>query len=182
MDLTTIERWLLPADMEGNERFQSELLGLSSTGLRMLGVMELTIALFLLPGSGGASWHFLSVVIVGLSTVAVASVQGIRRRARVVAICSGLLTAAALMQTTLWIRLGAAADDHLLFGDFSLLLFAVISAVPLIPLQTCAFGCAIGVLYGITAPLAGAWDGTLQIFLAFLTCFATRVSALLYAT
>jgi signal transduction histidine kinase len=96
------------------------------------------------------------------------------------ALVSGWLVAAALIEAALWVERGAVTD-RLLAGELSLVLFAVIAAAPLIPLQTCVLGSAIGVLYGVTAPFAANWSGSLQIFIVFLTCFATVVSALLYA-
>jgi signal transduction histidine kinase len=160
MYLSALEQWLLPAEMERNVRFQDDLFRLSRTGLRLLGVMEMTIAVF---------GHSALSLVVGLVTLAAAQAKGIRRHMRAVAMASGFLTAAALMQTRLW------------SGELALLMFAVVAAVPLIPLQTCVLGSAIGVLYAVRVLLGGAWDGSLQVFLFLLTCFATGVSALLYA-
>lgn len=155
MYLKALEQWLLPAEMERNTRFQEDLFRLSRTGLRMLGVMEVAIAIF------GQHW---SAAAVGCLTVAAADVKGIRRHVRAVAMLSGFLTAAALMSGPLW------------SGQLSLLLFAVIAAVPLIPMQTCLLGSAIGVLYGLAN-----WNTVPQLFIVFLTLVATGVSALLYA-
>lgn len=143
--------------------------------------MELAIAMFLLPAGGGSSWPFGLVVAVAALTMFAGSVQGIRRHVRAVAVLSALLVAAALIETALWLTPEKRFDDHMLYGELSLVVFAVITAVPLIPLQTCVLGSAIGVLYGTTGVMAGGWDGRLQIFIVFLTCFATGLSALLYA-
>lgn len=186
MDRSTLLRWLLPADMERNASFSEEILRLSRTGLRLLGSMELAIALVLLPVSNrGLTAQFWTVLIVSCATIAVSRLQVPGKHVRSIALASGFLFAAALIETALWATRSAttrsaATDDHLLYGDLSLLLFAVISAVQLIPLQTCALGSAIGVLYAATAAAAGNWDGSLQLFILFLTCFATGVSGLLY--
>ncbi|MDP9169603.1 MAG: HAMP domain-containing histidine kinase [Acidobacteriota bacterium] len=179
MDLRTIERWLLPADMERNPRFQSDLFASSPMGLRMLGIMELAVPIFLFPFRGSGRLQLI-VIMVGLLTVVSASLAGVRRHARLITLVSGWLAAATLMETALWASPAALLDDHILVGAISLLVFAVISAVPLIPMQTCFFGSAIGVLYAATAPAAGRWDSSQQIFILFLTCFATWASALLY--
>lgn len=175
-------RWLLPADMERNPAFQDELFHLSRTGLRMLGGMEAAIALCLLaPGSAGLS--FWLVLGIGAATVIAAQARRPRTHVRLVAVLSGWFAAAALIEPQLWLAHGPAsrAPGALLDGDLALVLFAVVSAVQLIPLQTCAVGSAIGLLYAVTAPMAGAWDSSLAVFILLLTCFATVVSALLYA-
>jgi signal transduction histidine kinase len=174
--------WLLPAEMERNPAFREELLRLSRTGLRLLGAMELALALFLLPASGrGFTIQFWAVLAIGGATVTIAQARGLGAHVRSIALTSGGLAAAALMEAALWATPGNPGDDHLLYGDLSLALFAVISAVQLIPLQTCLLGSAIGFLYALTATLAGQWDPSLQVFILFLTCFATGVSGLLYA-
>jgi signal transduction histidine kinase len=155
MYLKALEQWLLPAEMERNARFQDDLFRLSRTGLRMLGAMELAIAVF---------GHIGVAIAVGLITLAAGDLKGIRRHARAVAMTSGFLAAAGLRQSPLW------------SGELSLLLFSVVASVPLIPLQTCVLGSSIGVLYGITH-----WDAVPQLFVVFLTLVATGVSALLYA-
>jgi signal transduction histidine kinase len=178
---STFLAWLLPAEMERNPEFREELLRLSRTGLRLLGAMELALALVLLPASGrGFTIQFWAVLAIGAATVAIAQVRGLGAFVRGIALASGGFTAAALMETALWATHNPVGD-HLLYGDLSLALFAVISAVQLIPLQTCVLGSAIGFLYAVTAALAGEWDPSLQVFILFLTCFATGVSGLLYA-
>ncbi len=117
--------------------------------------MELAIAIF---------GHLWMPVVVAALTIAAADVKGIRRHVRAVAMMSGLLAAAGLIPSPLW------------SGELALLIFSVAAAVPLIPLQTCVLGSAIGVLYGLTR-----WDTFPQLFIVFLTCVATGVSALLYA-
>lgn len=179
MDLSTIGRWLLPADMERNPRFQSELFASSPTGLRMLGIMELAVPIFLLPSRGVIKLQ-IGIFLIGLPTLLSASAAGVRRHARMITLVSGWLTAATLIETALWTAPKALLDGHVLMGAMSLLVFAVILAVPLIPLQTCVFGSAIGVLYGATAPFAGRWNSSQQVFILFLTCFATWASGLLY--
>ena len=182
MDRAAVGRWLLPADTERNPEFQEELFRLSHTGLRLLGAMEMALALFLLPLSGrGFSLQFWAVLGIGTATIALAQLRAAARHARAAAVCSGWLAAAALIEIALFATPGTVVDDHLLYGDLSVVVFSVATAVQLIPLQACVFGSAIGFLYGITAPMAGAWDGSLQVFTIFLTCFATAVSGLLYA-
>ncbi|MEP6716469.1 MAG: HAMP domain-containing sensor histidine kinase [Terriglobia bacterium] len=185
MDLSNIERWLLPADMERNPRFASDLFAASPMGLRMLGMMELAVPIFLypfhlVPFDTSARMQF-AVILVGLWTVLSASLARVRRHARTIALVSGSVAITILMETALWASAATFPDPHILIGAISLLVFAVISATPLIPLQTCCFGSAIGVLYGVTASLAGRWDSSQQFFLLFLTCFATWASGLLYA-
>jgi signal transduction histidine kinase len=182
LNRSALFRWLLPAEMERNPAFRDELLRLSRSGLRLLGAMELALALFLLPVSGrGLTLQFWAVLVSGGATMAIAQARGLGAYVRGIAFMSGWLTAAALIEAALWATRGKLPDDHLLYGDLSLVIFAVICAVQLIPLQTCALGSAIGFLYAVTAPMAGAWDGSLQVFILFLTCFATGVSGLLYA-
>jgi signal transduction histidine kinase len=160
MYLSTLEEWLLPAEMERNVRFQDDLFRLSRPGLRLLGAMELAIALF------GHSWAAFAV---GAITLGAAEIKGIRRHVRAVAMASAFLSAAALMNQVLWP------------GELSLLFFAVVAAIPLIPMQTCFLGSAIAVVYGAAAIYEANWDGSLQTFLFLLMGFATGVSALLYA-
>ena len=179
---TALPGWLMPAEMERNPAFREELLRLSRTGLRLLGAMELALSLLLLPASGrGFTIQFWAVLAIGGATVSIAQVRGLGAHVRSIALTSGGLAAAALMEAALWVTRGNPVDDHLLYGDLSLVLFAVISAVQLIPLQTCLLGSAIGFLYALTAPFARQWDASLQVFILFLTCFATGVSGLLYA-
>jgi signal transduction histidine kinase len=180
-DRSALLRWLLPAEMERNPAFRDELLRLRRSGLRLLGAMELALALFLLPVSGRAlAIQFGAVLALGAATIGIAQVRGLGAYVRGIAMTSGWLTASALIETALWARHGRPLNDPPLYGDLSLVIFAVICAVQLIPLQTCALGAAIGLLYAVTAPMAGAWDGSLQVFILFLTCFATGVSGLLY--
>ena len=181
-DRSTLLGWLLPAEMERNPAFREELLRLSRNGLRLLGAMELALALFLLPASGRAlTIQFWAVLAIGAATVAIAQVRGLGAHVRSIALTSGGFSAAALMESALWATQGNPIDDHLLYGDLSLVLFAVISAVQLIPLQTCVLGSGISFLYAVSAGISNEWDPSLQVFLLFLTCFATGVSGLLYA-
>src|SRR5579885_3319731 len=82
--------WLLPAEMERNPEFREELLRLSRTGLRLLGAMELALALFLLPASGrGLTIQFWAVLAIGAATVGIAQVRGLGAYVRTIALVSG---------------------------------------------------------------------------------------------
>ncbi len=166
-DLNRFERWLLPADLERNARFKDGLFASTRTGLRMLGVMQIAIAVFLLHANPE-----IAIGILGATTLALGSLPAVRRHLRTVAILSALVVAATLI--------AIGIDPRLLAAALSLLFFAVVTAAPLVPLQTCLLGSAIGVIYGAAAGLAGSWDSTFQIFVLFLTCFATWASGMLY--
>jgi signal transduction histidine kinase len=160
-----IRGWLLPGAAEKDEGFRQEILSASYRGLRVVGIVEVVVAVLCLAGfmRGMAG---IGIAVVAAATLGIAAVGAAYPHSRLLALVS---CGAASMIAVDAIMSGAPADFAL--GTATFLILAAVTAVPLLPLQSLGMTAAVlgmGVRSGHT------------MFFALMAVAATSIAATLY--
>jgi two-component system NtrC family sensor kinase len=179
MDFQTTRNYLLPR-CECDVKLREYLIRLSASGLRTLAVVEIAAAMLLHFGrmaAGAARWpQTLSLVGVGVLTLAMAKLPAGRRFPRLMCALSVWLGAALLMLP----GESPAADDYTITA-ITLVLVTAVATVPLLPWQALAVGLSIEGMYILSAvwelPVSPAHGEAHHIFLLLLAMLATGIAA-----
>jgi signal transduction histidine kinase len=164
--LGRVRCWLLPGSAERDEGFHQEILSLSYRGLRIIGLIEMGIAIFAF--TGVMPWEFaLGLMILGLATVLAARVGSAYPHNRLLAaVSSGLGVGIAAL------TIAASASEDFALGAVTVLALMAAAALPLLPLQS------LGI--GLAAVAAGIHSGH-HLFLITIALAGTAITATLYA-
>jgi len=165
MRWSQIRDWLLPEGAERDEGFYQEILSASYRGARVVGAVQAVVALLALIGLMPRPAAF-GLLAIAAATFVISSIGAAYPHNRLSAWVS---TTAASVIAVRSILFGSSTDFAL--GAATFLMLALVTAVPLLPGQSC--------LMGIVGILAGLHDGHV-FFFGMLGVMATAISAALY--
>jgi len=160
-----IRDWLLPIGAERDEGFYQDVLSASYRGARVVVAVETVVAVLALAGwmPRAAAVELLAVPA---ATFAVVRVGAFYPHVRLI---SWVSVATASVIAVRSVVSGASLDFAL--GAVTFLMLALVTAVPLLPVQS--------FFLGMAATMAGLYGGHVPFF-AMLTVMATAISAALY--
>jgi signal transduction histidine kinase len=190
--------YLFPGDAEKDEGFRQELSRHAVTGLKVIGVVHITVALFLLlgrfvvaPDPASLPLRLLEsavVVLMGVALLLLVKTKWVQERARLVGIIFGLVAATILIWFSLYMCELAADADDFIPGQITMVLLVGIAAMPLRPVHSMIFGGWMLVTYVVSAKLGEYWSlplvylqPTYVLFIFALTLLATALTTIVYA-
>jgi signal transduction histidine kinase len=173
LDMRHVRDYLLPDAAEQDARFHRELQQRSQRGLRVLGLVEVAIALWILlaprTAAGPGLIQTAILLLVGAATSLLGWMTGVRRFVRTSTLVSAWLAGAVL---------SASAYSSI---EISVLILTAVALVALQPRQTFGLGLALELGYLAISRVAPSQPAPQYIFLAILTVLGTAISAELYA-
>lgn len=192
-----VSRYLLPGKAENDRAFHDDMLRLSGLGLLVVAGVQVSVSLFMLiarlviaPDPATTNLHVYQgvlTIVIGLVTLACFKAPFLKRRFRVVAVISGLLTAATLMWFSILQTIYEPTADDFIPGQITLVLLVGVAAIPLRPTDTLIFGLLCETLYVLLAEAGQQYysvgsgiDSIHVLFIFMLTLLATGLSAVLY--
>lgn len=196
MRLGALREYLMPESAERDEGFRKDLLGLAHLSLRLLGLIQLAVALVMLAAGIGVipvrttdlalAAPNLAIAAVGVLTVLASLTPSSRRHPRPLTAISVWLTPAVLITGVFLVRPDLDWVDHYLMGNLILVQFAA-TTLPFKPLQILTLGLAIDVFYVVFYSWAHAdanfplgFGPRQHVFTFMVTLACTVLTAILY--
>ena len=192
-----IQRYILPGSIEQDADFQQEVRRLSHIGLRVVGAVEIGVALFMtsiqmlldpsremLPTR---AIMLAAVVGTGGLTALSARMPALYPHARLIASVSALLVAAILAAGLLFLTQFDPTADQSIPVDITLIMLVGVAAIPFRPTDMLVFGFLIECVYVFVALLmqtvftiGRGVDPIYVLFIFMLTCVAAALTAVVY--
>ena len=192
-----IQRYILPGSIEQDAGFQQEVRRLSHIGLRVVGAVEIGVALFMtsiqmlldpsremLPTR---AIMLAAVVGTGGLTALSARMPALYPHARLIASVSALLVAAILAAGLLFLTQFDPTADQSIPVDITLIMLVGVAAIPFRPTDMLVFGFLIECVYVFVALLmqtvftiGRGVDPIYVLFIFMLTCVASALTAVVY--
>jgi two-component system, NtrC family, sensor kinase len=197
MWLERIRRYLLPGSIEKDPGFRNEIERLSHIGLQVVGGVEVMVSTFMVvatmilrPDPELFTLRLAqagSMILLGLTTLALSRIKDWKRYARRIAFASGLMTGAILIWFLLLMTAYEPTSDEFIPGQLTLITLVAVAAVPLRPTDTLIFGFLLETIYVILALVAQEFygvgsgvDATYVVFAFMLSCLAMALTAVMY--
>jgi signal transduction histidine kinase len=192
-----LQDYLFPLWAERDAGFRKEIQRLSRRGLRVIGMIQIAISLFLLatryfvsPQSAALPFRFrqgIIVIFLGLVNIGLSRVRRLERWSRMIAAISGLLTVTVVVWASLLILSESTNPDDFIPGQITMIMLVAVTIVPLQPMHTLWIGMSIGAIYaGSTAYAERALqEGTgpnfnYMLFIIMLTILSMALTAVVY--
>lgn len=192
MNSGNLKEYLHPRAAEQDEGFCQEIFRWSDLGLRVVGGVEIGVAILMLvavvflprePAALSLRLGEAAVLgVLGIASVAVARMQWAYEWSRPLGCASVFCGAAALIWFSLAMRESSAPESSIP-GQIALVMMVGVTMIPLRPIQTLALGLCVTAFYAgaarLLSPVAGPHTHDL-LFLVLLTGIATALTVVAY--